>query len=436
MAGYSFENDGNCRFTFNYPKGKRRQFRVKNITEAEASFIKLRIENLLSTLRQGIEPRQAEAEWINRISPDLRKQLAKFELVTLPDKMVIPTIGEWIESYIKSRKDVSSGTITVFKQHTNIFNRFHDKTKLIDSFTELDAENFRIFMLSENYEESTVRRTCKTIKQFFTAAKKKRLIDSNPFDAVPTSDYVNEERQEYISVEIINRVIAACPDYQWRLIFALARFGGLRIPSDCEGLMLEHVLWDNDRFIVHNKKTKKYSKIREVPLFPELVPFFREAFELAETDQKYLLPICRSCTNLRTQAERIIEKSGVEVWPKIFINLRSSCETDLGDRYPERMVVKWLGHSKVVARKHYFQMTDDHFKIAAGVAQNPAQQVAESSRNDSQEKTMLGALKAISPDAYETLRNLATVCEGIKKGVSPEETHLIVPRGFEPLLPG
>jgi hypothetical protein len=34
---------------------------------------------------------------------------------------------------------------------------------------------------------------------------------------------VNEER---------NKVLEACPNAEWRLIFALSRFGGLRCPSE------------------------------------------------------------------------------------------------------------------------------------------------------------------------------------------------------------
>ena len=42
----------------------------------------------------------------------------------------------------------------------------------------------------------------------------------------------NKSREHFVSRDVAAQVIAACPDNEWRLIFALARFGGLRTPSE------------------------------------------------------------------------------------------------------------------------------------------------------------------------------------------------------------
>lgn len=70
--------------------------------------------------------------------------------------------------------------------------------------------------------------------------------------------------------------------------------------------------------------------------------------------------------NPRTQAERIIRRAGIDVWPKEFQNLRSSRETELAETFPIHVVVKWIGNSEAVARKHYLQVTDEHFAKAIG----------------------------------------------------------------------
>ena len=41
----------------------------------------------------------------------------------------------------------------------------------------------------------------------------------------------NKSREYFVSVLEAAKVLQACPDYEWRLIFALCRFGGLRCPS-------------------------------------------------------------------------------------------------------------------------------------------------------------------------------------------------------------
>ena len=87
--------------------------------------------------------------------------------------------------------------------------------------------------------------------------------------------------------------------------------------------------------------------------------------------------------NLRTQFERIITRAGVSAWPKLFVNLRSSRQTELSQTYPSYVVCRWMGNSREVADKHYNQVTDEHDRLAAApkkAAPNPALHDAESSK--------------------------------------------------------
>ena len=105
-----------------------------------------------------------------------------------------------------------------------------------------------------------------------------------------------------------------------------------------------------------------------VPIFHELLPLLRAAFDAAPEGAVYLVPRCRQAdVNLRTGLLRILSRASVEPWPKLFVNLRATCETELSEHYPTRVVVKWLGNSEAVARKHYLQVTDNHYRRAAGM---------------------------------------------------------------------
>ena len=102
-----------------------------------------------------------------------------------------------------------------------------------------------------------------------------------------------------------------------------------------------------------------------MPIFPELYPYLREAFEAAEPGTVNLITRYReSNVNLRTQLLRIIGRAGLSPWPKLFQNLRSTRETELVERFPVHVVTAWLGNSPDVARKHYLQLTDAHFERA------------------------------------------------------------------------
>ena len=65
------------------------------------------------------------------------------------------------------------------------------------------------------------------------------------------------------------------PDAEWRLIFALCRFGGLRCPSELLCLEGSDVLWDRDRIRIHSpkKEADEQGGDRFIPIFPELRPY-------------------------------------------------------------------------------------------------------------------------------------------------------------------
>ena len=60
-------------------------------------------------------------------------------------------------------------------------------------------------------------------------------------------------------------------------------------------------------------------------MFPELRPHLLACFEQAEPGSVFVVARFRDArTNLRTQFQRIIRRAGLEPWPKLFQNLRSS----------------------------------------------------------------------------------------------------------------
>jgi len=156
------------------------------------------------------------------------------------------------------------------------------------------------------------------------------------------------------------------------LLFALSRFGGLRCPSEHLGLRWCDVDWEHDRFTVRSPKTERKGKpFRLVPLFPELRPHLEAvyfaALETGELPEHVITRYRDTNANLRTQLCRIIAKAGLQPWPKLFQNLRATRATELVSQgWPEYKVCAWLGHTEAVAKRHYWQVTDDDYQRAAG----------------------------------------------------------------------
>ncbi len=195
----------------------------------------------------------------------------------------------------------------------------------------------------------------------------------------------NKSREHFVFREDTTKVLEACPDAEWRLIVSLCRFGGLRCPSEILELRREDIVWDQNRILVTSRKTEHHAghETRVIPLFPELVEPLRDVFEQAAEGAVYLITRYRSQnSNLRTQFNRIVRRAGLKPWPKPFQNCRSTRETELMESYPAHVVCAWIGNSEAVARKHYLQVTDEHFQRAADekVAHQVAQKASETER--------------------------------------------------------
>jgi hypothetical protein len=139
--------------------------------------------------------------------------------------------------------------------------------------------------------------------------------------------------------------------------------------------------------IVTSPKTEHHDgkESRVVPIFQELRPYLEEAYALAPDGTEFAITRYRhSNANLRTALIRYIRRAGLEPWPKLFNNLRSSCQTELEEHFPTHVVCAWLGNSERIAREHYLQVTDTHFEraIRSGAQGGAQGSMAETGGND------------------------------------------------------
>jgi len=66
----------------------------------------------------------------------------------------------------------------------------------------------------------------------------------------------------------------------------------------------------------------------------------------------------------KQKALKRIERANVTPWPKLFVNLRSTRETELLEQYPIHVMTYWLSNSIQIAKDHYLQVTNEHFARA------------------------------------------------------------------------
>lgn len=236
MASIARDPGGRKRILCNRPDGKRVCIRLGKMTVRNAEAIKLKIEAIVSAgiSRHAID--DETARWISRLGEALAKKLTRVGLIPEQEST---TLGPFIDSYIAVRHDVKPSTTKNYKQTRASLLGFFDPETPLRDITSGAADEWRLWMLKLPLGENTVRRRCGRAKQFMKAAMRRRLISFNPFDDLKSAVRANRDLFYFMSREEARQVIDACPDAQWRLLFALSRYGGLRCPS--EHLLLK---WD------------------------------------------------------------------------------------------------------------------------------------------------------------------------------------------------
>src|SRR5579872_272943 len=370
MASISKDPHGFKRIVVKLPDGRRKPIRIGKRSMDDAMPIKLAVEDLARSKITGRPLNDETIRWLTGVrtaEPKLFKKLIELELVAT---CRTPTLDAFCAEYIGGRKDLKPLTKRNLEQARKRLVNYFGAERLLRDISPGDADLWRIWLAEEGLSEVTIRRECGRAKQFLRAAIKHRLLHENPFADLKSTVLGNPDRQYFVTVEEAAAVLKACPDRQWRLLFLLARFLGVRVPSEALAIRWGDVDWEKKVIRVPSPKTERYEGKAErfVPLFPELEPELSAAFAEAPEGSVYVISKYRNTeANLRTQFLRIIRNAGLEPWEKPFQNCRSTRQTELEDQgYPSHVVAKWIGNSVKVARESYLQEHAGHLSKALG----------------------------------------------------------------------
>ncbi len=448
MASIADDPNGRRRILFVAPDGRRKAVRLGKIDRKSAESVCRHLEALLSAKLSGQPLTRDTASWLATIGDTLKAKLASVGLI---DALNRAALGEFLRSYILNRPDVKPATLEVWQQPCRNLVAFFGDEKALRAITAGDADQFKAWLLTQPLAAATIAKRLSFARTFFHVARKHKLIDDNPFAEVKIPAANVSLRQRFIDRESIRKLLDMA-DPTWRTIVALSRFGGLRCPSEVLSLEWRHVDWARGRVTVPSPKTDRYDGkgSRTVPLFADLKPYLEEAFELCPPGQTHVVggnhlakansPTGWKSCNLRTPFSRLVKRAGLEPWPRLFHNLRSSRETELLETFPVHVVARWMGHNAKVSLKHYAQTTEDHFDRATGgaetgapVAQNRAQQIAAGKSTERKELTENEAGEALTASPCDSVQDTAQVFSG-EGGIRTRGTILLVRRFSKAVL--
>ncbi len=403
MASLSKDGSG-WRILFVCPTTKkRRTLRTGRGAKKNAETARNMIEKLVEAKRLGTALDGQTAGWLKAVDDKLRGRLAKAGLIDLPEATVL---ARFIDHYIDQRRrrgDVTDSTIEVWG-HTrrNLVGHF-GADKDMRAITAADADEWAAWLRnSEGLAENTIRKRCQFAKMFFGVAVKRKMLTENPFKELVGTVVSVPDRQFFIPRESVDLLLGQCHGPEYRLLLIVARYLGVRVPSEIVPLKWGHLNWDNMCITITSPKTKRHAggDKRVCPIFPEVASALREAWEAAPEGSEWIFPSIRSSKkNLRAWLERAILQAGLTPWPRLWQNFRATRATELADQYPSHVAASWLGHTERVADRHYRQTTTEHYERAITkptgaipgqekkLAQKPAQYPHILDRNEQQPQT-------------------------------------------------
>ncbi|MBX3363155.1 MAG: site-specific integrase [Phycisphaeraceae bacterium] len=375
MASITTRPNGSRFISFREADGSARHITLGKVNRRYAEVLKIRIEDLVSAAIHQHPPTDETSRWLLGIDDRLYAKLAAVGLVR--DRQVA-SLGSIVERYITEREDtLKPESIRKLKQTKAKVLEYFDEATPARQITPDEASDWRRWLKDQGLSEAAVRTHSGNVKTMLAEAKRRKIISENPFELL-RSGPTPSKYTRYITPEEIDRVIAACPHSEWRLLFGLARYAGLRIPSESQRLTWADVDFERGRLTVHSPKTERWEghDQRVVPITPKLMTLLRDRFETMPEGEAPLVTIGGKGAVIRP-VRKIWAWAGVEPWDRLWQTLRSSCEKEWAMTHPQFAVSRWIGHSITISGRHYANaVPDELFERVSGIGLGSTPQAA------------------------------------------------------------
>ncbi len=383
MASVCDDGNGRRRIQFTARDGKRYTIRLGKVSKSQAEAFKVKVEQLVAASFTGVIENETN-RWLATCDDVTYGKLAAVHLVKPRETM---TLGPWLEKYLAGRSDLKPKSKAALESTREKLVAYFKPGLPLRDITADQASEWRAKLQADGLSVASVKHHVGNAKGMFNEACRRELILANPFEHL-SGGSTAASNERYVTPEEAARIIGACPDVRWRVLFGLARFAGLRAPSETHLLTWGDVDWERGRLNVRSPKTEHHAghERRAVPIMPKLMKLLQDAFADAKEGEQHVVTLRGNGHVWRTMRV-IIKRAGVEPWERLFQTLRSSCEREWAMSYPQFAVSKWIGHSIIVSGKHYANhVPDELYDQVAGfgkAAQNPTQQPAVDAGNES-----------------------------------------------------
>ena len=284
--------------------------------------------------------------------PDLRKTLIEKKLIIGKIEERSLTLSQLIEEWFENKTGINEETIKIYRQYCGCLVEYFGGGTLLYTIDHTKANGFIPYLMKHRtvktgtLKNNTVCRCIRWVKPFFNYAVDSGHLTVSPFAKIKNVKYDKTQSQEHVDLERTAQAIAACGDnIEYRCILALGRYQGFR-PSEMNDLKFDDFRKVGTGIIIRVPDTGK-TGTRDVPMFPDFLPYYQELLNHRKEGQVYVFAHCRKddvkdFRNIATPIIKKIKKAGIKVWDNFFNSLRGSCITD---KENSRLYARWWRHS-------------------------------------------------------------------------------------------
>lgn len=344
--------------------GKRHTVRLGKVPRKAADDFARRVEVALEYGRAGLPAPAEVVVWLDALGDGPRRVL---ERAGLAAPRLPRTVGALVAERLEAAAVRSERTLANYRNFGSSLVEYFGADREASSITPRDALAYREWLfetgsrLSGPLSEATVSSRIRWARDVFTKAASRGIVHDNPFASVGGLSERNPDRDVYVPAGVIAAAIEASTDLETRGVLAIARWCGLRVPSEISELTWLRVDFGLGVIRVRAPKLNYRGDAawREVPIFPEVEPHLAALWDKAAEGEPLVFPTLAKVTGagISGRLDTALRKIGVALWPKPWVNLRASCERDLLAGHPIDKVAAWLGHSPEIALAHYNRAT-------------------------------------------------------------------------------
>jgi len=365
MASIVDDGNGFRRILF-FLDGQRKTVRLGKAPDKQAKTAKVRIETLVSAYGLNGVADDATIRWLNDLDDRMHNRIARTGLIAKRESALL---GPWLASYMGGRVDLKPASRRALDSTVEKLLAAFDAKTPLRTITPTAGSEWQAALQGAGLSVASVKHHVGNAKGLLAEAVRRSLISRNPFEHLASGAPAAAEGH-YVTPAEADKIIDAARGFglPWVTLFGLARYAGLRVPSEIRSLTWADVDWARGRLTVKSCKTERFQghERRVVPITPKLLAILRDAFEAAQEGETAVFPR-RSNACMGQTLEKILRRAGVERWPRLWQTLRASCEKEWAMTYPQFAVSLWIGHSIAISGRHYANaVPDELFDLAAG----------------------------------------------------------------------